>query len=99
MNRKVEGHLQIGGPLYLFLQGHLGRETGFFSACFYSLVRGVWAQIEDRHLGVELLADCETGKLYLKVLLIDTLCYSRILLVAGFPVINGSVKPLFSVAS
>lgn len=73
MNRKVEGHLQIRGPLYPFLQGHLGRETGFFSARFYPLVRGIWAQIEDLHLGVELFADFEVGKLYLKVLLIDTL--------------------------
>ena len=89
----------MGGPLYLFLQGHLGRQTGFFSACFYSLVRGIWTQIEDLHFGVELLADCEVGKLYLKVLLIDTLCYSRILLAAGFPVINGSMKPLFRAAS
>ena len=88
--------MQIGGPLSLFLQGHLGRETRFFSARFYSLVSGIWAQIEDLHLGGELLSDCEVGKLYSKVLLIETLCYSRILLAAGFPVINGSVKPLFS---
>ena len=38
-------------------------------------------------------------KLQIGVLLIDTLCYSRILLAAGFPVINGSMKPLFRAAS
>ena len=96
---KLKDKLQIGGPLYLFLQGHLGRETGFFSARFYSLVRGIWTQIEDLHLGVRLLADCEVGKLYLKVLLSDTFCYSRTLLANGFPVIHGSVKQLFSAAS
>ena len=31
---KLKDKLQIGGPLYLFLQGHLGRETRFFSARF-----------------------------------------------------------------
>lgn len=82
-----------------FFAGALRPGNWILFGTFLFCGRGVWGQIEDLHLGVKLVADCEVGKSYLKLFLIDTLCYSIIFLVARFPVISGSVNPPFSAVS